>query len=183
MALETFILANGNRLLNYIRKIFPQSLKSSYDPLDVYQTAVFEAFRRAPTFRHINDEATMGWLRLIARRQVGMTLRRERRRLSASTADAPVGAGPTLRLLEEYASYLRTPSKSAMRREILHAVEQTMDSLPTHLRDAVRLRHVDGMSMAEVASKLGRTEAAAATLCYRGLRLLKRKLRSFSQFA
>ncbi|QOV88378.1 RNA polymerase sigma factor [Humisphaera borealis] len=183
MPIQTFILANGSRLLQYIRKIFPTSLRASYDPLDVYQTAVFEAFRRAPQFRHINNDATMGWLRLIARRQIGMTLRRERHRLLAATADAPAGSGPTLRLLEEYATYLRTPSKSAMRREILRAVEQTMESLPAHLREAVRLKHIEGLGMAEVAARINRTEAAAATLCYRGLRLLKRKLRSFSQFA
>jgi RNA polymerase sigma-70 factor, ECF subfamily len=176
---ETLILGGGPQLLAYIRKIFPPAIRASYDPVDIYQTTVFEAFRRVATFEYVNDAATVGWLRLMARRQIGMALRQERRRgrtHSVEFADNPK-AGKAAHLLAEYGQYLRTPSKSAMRHEVLRAVELAMESIPAHLRDAVRLRHIEGLPVAGVAERLGRTESAVATLCYRGLRLLARKLR------
>ncbi len=39
-------------------------------------------------------------------------------------------------------------------------------------RDAVILRHLQGLSLAEAARQLGRTEAAVAGLVYRGLKKL-----------
>lgn len=182
-SVEVYILSNGKQLLQYIARVFPAALKATYDPIDVYQSVVFEAFRRAPSFNYTSDAATMSWLRLIARRQIGMTLRRERSRRAATSPDAPANTGPAMRLLEEYATYLRTPSKSAMRQEILRAVEQAMASLPTHLREAVKLRYIEGLSVADVAERMSRTPAAAHSLAYRGLRLLQRKLRAYSRFA
>lgn len=179
LRVEAFILAAGPQLLAYITKTFPPAIRASYDPIDVYQTTVFEAFRRSGSFTYVSDAATMSWLKLMARRQIGMALRQERRHTSPHVDEAggDVRAGRAAHLLAEYGQYLRTPSKSAIRHELLRAVEQAMLVMPPYLRDAVKHRHVDGMSMAEVATMLGRSESAVATLCYRGLRLLHRKLR------
>jgi len=178
--LEVFILANGSKLLAYIRRNFPASLKARFDPLDLYQTTVFEAFRRIQSFRRISDEATLAWLFLLARRQIGMALRRDRREAALLHGDSAFGRDGTVRLLEEYAVYKRTPSKSAMRQEVLVALEEALAALPGHLRESLRLRYLEGRSMADTAGIIGKTERAAATLCYRGLRLLERKMRSRS---
>lgn len=178
--LEVFVLAHGSQLLAYIRKIFPSALQPHYDPLDVFQTTAFEAFRRAGTFHYQNDDATLGWLFLLARRQIGMALRRERRHTPRS--DARFDRDNVLKLLEAFAVDRRTPSQSALREETARAIDQGLRSLPPHLGQAVSLRYLQGLPMSQVAEEIGRSERAAAALCYRGLRLLQRKLRSFSRF-
>lgn len=189
MSLEVFIRTQGSSVLGFIRRIFPGALKSRYDPLDLYQTTMFEAFRRLETFQPINDAATLSWLFVLARRQVGMALRRERREKRGGLLDEDeqsrslqLGSGlnnsQALFLLEQYAVYRRTPSQSAVRHEILLAVDRALSELPPHLGEAVRLRHIDGLSPEEVAEAIGKSERAASTLCYRGLRLLRQKLQA-----
>lgn len=182
--IEVFILAHGSRVLSYVRQIFPAALRQRYDPLDLYQTTVFEAFRRAETFRHVSDASTMAWLSVLARRQVGMALRNERRaKRGGGRRQAGLDDSGTAGMLEMLAAHRRTPSQSAVRHEVMIAVERALNDLPPHLAQAVRLRHLDGLTPAEVAARMGRTERAAATLCFRGLRLMERKLRSLSRYA
>ncbi|HEX8916095.1 MAG TPA: sigma-70 family RNA polymerase sigma factor, partial [Humisphaera sp.] len=155
---DVVIRLHGSRVLGYIRRIFPAALKQRYDPVDLFQTTLFEAFRRADAFQHVSDEATLGWLFVLARRQVGMAVRAERRlkRGGGQPGDDVVG------LLAEYAVHRRTPSQSAMRHETLRIVESALADLPPHLGEAVKLRYLDGLSPAEVGEKIGRTERAAA---------------------
>ena len=145
-ALDVFILTHGTRLLGYVRQIFPAALKARYDPLYLYQTTVFEAFRRADTFRHVSDESTLAWLFVLARRQVGMALRNERRaKRGGGRRHARLDDSDTVRLIEALATHRRTPSQSAARHEVMVAVEQALAELPPHLAEAVRLRHLDGL--------------------------------------
>ena len=181
--LDVFVLAHGARLLGYVRQIFPAALKQRYDPLDLYQTTVFEAFRRADTFRHVSDESTLAWLFVLARRQVGMAVRNERRaKRGGGRREARLDDTDAVQMVEALAAHRRTPSQSAARHEVMVAVERALGELPPHLAEAVRLRHLEGLSPAEVGQRMGRTERAAATLCFRGLRLLQRKLRSLSRY-
>lgn len=184
LSLEVFVRAHGSRLLGYIRQIFPAALKQRYDPLDLYQTTVFEAFRRLDTFRHVSDESTLAWLFVLARRQVGMALRNDRRVKRGGGRRQEPNDGEDLRqALEAYAVHCKTPSQSAARHEVLVAIEQALSQMSPTTAEAVRLRHLEGLSPAEVAAKIGRTERAAATLCFRGLRELQRKLRSMSRYS
>src|SRR5207244_2286298 len=83
-----------------------------HDPVDLFQSTVFEAFRRLSTFRHVSEASTIAWLRVLARRQIGMALRAERRlKRGGGTIETrePGSAG----LVKSYAQYLRTPSMSA----------------------------------------------------------------------
>jgi RNA polymerase sigma factor (sigma-70 family) len=189
LSLEVFVRTQGSSVLAFIHRIFPAALRSRYDPIDLFQTTMFEAFRRLDTFRPISDAATLSWLFVLARRQVGMALRRERRDKRGGLLDEDHAGHPrrlgtalndsqALHLLEAYAVYRRTPSQSAIRHEAVLAVDRALDELPAHLGEAVRLRHIEGLSPEQVAKALGKTERAAATLCYRGLRLLRRKLQS-----
>ena len=53
-----------------------------------------------------------------------------------------------------------------------HARMVDVSAKPDTQREAVILRHLQGMSLAEVAGQLDRSEAAVAGLVYRGLNKL-----------
>jgi len=62
------------------------------------------------------------------------------------------------------------------------AVEQSLSRLPDDLQTAVRYRYLDGLSPAEIATKMDRTVRAVHQLCYRGIQQVRLDLRSASLF-
>ncbi len=52
-----------------------------------------------------------------------------------------------------------------------------IESLPEDQREAVRLRHLEGLSLAEMSERLNRTERAVAALLNRGISNLRSRLR------
>ena len=65
-----------------------------------------------------------------------------------------------------------SPSQHVTKKEELLRLADSLTELPDAQREAVILRHLQGLSLAEVAHQLGRTEAAVAGLVYRGLNKL-----------
>ncbi|HTE06076.1 MAG TPA: sigma-70 family RNA polymerase sigma factor [Planctomycetota bacterium] len=71
-----------------------------------------------------------------------------------------------------------TPSQVVMGREALAHIEAAFDALPDDYREAVVLSRVLGMSRAEVAAAMGRTETAVRHLLFRGLAQLSLALKN-----
>jgi RNA polymerase sigma-70 factor (ECF subfamily) len=65
------------------------------------------------------------------------------------------------------------PSTLAMRSEELLRLAEAVDQLPDAERDAVIAHYILELPLAEVATRLGRTEKAAAGLVFRGKRRLR----------
>jgi RNA polymerase sigma-70 factor (ECF subfamily) len=54
---------------------------------------------------------------------------------------------------------------------------QALETLPADQREAVRLRHLEGQSLAEMAHRLERSERAVAALLNRGIVALRSRIR------
>lgn len=65
-----------------------------------------------------------------------------------------------------------SPSQRAVKQEELIRLAEVMTKLPEAQREAVVLHHLQGLSLAEVAQEMGKTEAAVAGLLFRGLKTL-----------
>ena len=72
---------------------------------------------------------------------------------------------------------ITSPSQKAMRREEEQRLTQALTALPDDQREAVRLRHLEGWALDDIAVHLGRTCAATAGLIKRGMKALRRELR------
>jgi RNA polymerase sigma-70 factor (ECF subfamily) len=64
---------------------------------------------------------------------------------------------------------LFTPSRHAIGREELERLERAFAALPDDYRSVIVLARVHGLSHAEIAGRLGRTEPATRTLLSRAL--------------
>jgi RNA polymerase sigma-70 factor (ECF subfamily) len=64
---------------------------------------------------------------------------------------------------------LCTPSKDLEVREAMRRVEAAFDQLPEDYREAITLHKLCGLSHAEIAQRMGKTEGAARNLVYRGI--------------
>ena len=72
---------------------------------------------------------------------------------------------------------LTSPSQKAVRGERRHQLEQAVDLLPDGQREAVRMRFLEGAGIAEIASRMERSQEAVAGLLKRGIAQLKRSIR------
>jgi RNA polymerase sigma factor (sigma-70 family) len=69
-----------------------------------------------------------------------------------------------------------------MKDELLRALRTALANLPEDYRSAIRLRYMEGLTMAEVARSLGKTEAAARAVCTRAQAMLRDELERLSRF-
>ena len=78
-------------------------------------------------------------------------------------------------LLDSYRTF-STPTQHAMKREEVERVERAFDGLRDEQREVISLAHVVGMSRAEIAAQLGKSEGAVRTMLSRALAELAEKL-------
>ena len=83
----------------------------------------------------------------------------------------------SLRLESMLAADQTTPSQKAIRHEQLVRLADALAQLPDDQRQAVELRHLQGLATAEIARRMGRSVAAVGGLLQRGLRRATTKFR------
>jgi RNA polymerase sigma-70 factor (ECF subfamily) len=66
-----------------------------------------------------------------------------------------------------------SPSHRAIRAEAAIKLARALRQLPEDQREAVRLRHLEGWSLSELAEHFGRSQFAVAGLVKRGLQTLR----------
>jgi RNA polymerase sigma-70 factor (ECF subfamily) len=69
-----------------------------------------------------------------------------------------------------------SPSQRVLAGEQAVLLAQSLEELPADQREAVRLRFLEGCSLAEIAERLSRSREAAAGLLKRGLFQLRSRL-------
>jgi RNA polymerase sigma-70 factor (ECF subfamily) len=138
--------------LNVARNILRQGDESQ----DAVQVAYLLAFRHLARFR--GDACFKTWITRIVVNCCLLELRKAKHRVTAGT-HPPV--------TDRMASDAPTPEKATWCREIASAFSDAVRRLPRHLREAYTLHAVSGLSLKEVAAKLGVTESAAKTRLFR----------------
>ena len=149
------------------------------DASDVIQQTFLEAYRSFPQFAGQDARELAAWLQSILDHKVAAAIRdhtllqkrnvgRER-----SLDDSRAGAGP---LKQELDAGHSTPSQKAIRGEEAERLSRALTALPADQREAVRLRHLEGWALADIARQLGRTPAATAGLIKRGMQALRRRM-------
>jgi RNA polymerase sigma-70 factor (ECF subfamily) len=150
------------------------------DASDIIQQTFLEAHRSFPQFAGLDARDLAAWLQGIldhkaagAVRDHAVLQKRDVRR-ERSMDDSLGGAAPLKQDLDAGHS---TPSQKAIRGEEMHSLAQALTALPDDQREAVRLRHLEGWTLDDIAQRLGRTPAATAGLIKRGMQTLRRKMR------
>jgi RNA polymerase sigma-70 factor (ECF subfamily) len=150
-----------NYLLLLARVHIDKNLQAKADPSDLVQETCLMAARDLPQFRGQTEAEFVAWLRQILAntgaamirkykgtqsRDVGREQQFEQQLDRSSTA---LG-----RLLNAPES---SPSQIASRREAAVVLADTLARLPDEYRDVLVLFHVEGLTLPEVAARMGRT--------------------------
>jgi RNA polymerase sigma-70 factor, ECF subfamily len=183
-AAQSLVHSHSNHLLQYIDRHLPSQLQRLIDPADVLQDTFFVAFQHLSDFTPRDANSSLRWLLTIARNRMVFLLRMHKaaKRDGRRVTGDELRTGSTESLLQDLATYYRTPSRSAAAHELMTALERCIEHLPLDQREAVRLRYLVGMSLKEVAARMSRSEGAVQMLALRGLTEVRRELKSASLF-
>jgi RNA polymerase sigma-70 factor, ECF subfamily len=149
-------------------------LAGRIDASDVVQQTFLSAVRKFPEFEGSTTETLVAWLVQIHERNLIDNARRhiaaERRSVTREESVADERLDPV---------ELTSPSQRLMRGESAVKLARALSRLPDDQAEAVRLRHLDGWTLNEIAERMAKTDTAVASLLYRGMKNLRALLLDF----
>lgn len=172
-AVEQLLEQHLPRLRAYIRIRCGADLRAKESASDLAQSVCRDVLKNMDNFRWEGDAAFRAWLYTAAQRKVAdkaqfwKMARRDHEREHKGDGDQA--------LLDVYRQ-TASPSQVALGREALERIEAAFDALPPDYREAVLLHRILGLSRAEVAERMGKTEDSVRHLLFRGLAQLSRRL-------
>lgn len=165
-------------LLTLAESLISPAIRTELDASDLVQQTLLEACQQAEQLSPLEERQVFGWLRTALKHNVLDAVKHLRtlkndaeRRLRMSDLE-----GSFTRLEDFLLADGTSPS------EMLHRSEQTtrllcaIQELPDNQKQAVILKHLNGLSVLQVAEQLGISEAAAGGLLSRGRQALFEKL-------
>ena len=148
------------------------------DASDIIQQTFLEAHRSLPQFTGQDLRELAAWLKGILDHKVASAIRDhtllQKRNLGRERSMDDSQGGASLK--QDLDAGHSTPSQKAIRGEEAERLSQALAALPADQGEAVRLRHLEGWALADIAQRLGRTPAATAGLIKRGMQALRRHL-------
>jgi RNA polymerase sigma-70 factor (ECF subfamily) len=168
------------RFRTYLRMLADLQLghggRAKIDPSDIVQQTLLDAHRDRDQFRGRTEAEMAAWLRRLlacnltdAVRLLGRAKRDATRERSLEAAIENSSA----RLEAWLAAEQSSPSERAQRNEAILRLVNALAVLPEANRQALVLRHCQGLSLAEISERMGRTPPAVAGLLKRGLAELR----------
>ena len=176
-AIEQLLERHLPGLRAYIRLRAGAGLRARESSSDIVQSVCRDVLENMGRFRYPGEAAFRAWLYATAMRKIAdraeywrAAMRDPARevRLSPGTTSRPSGTDDA-RLAEVYRASFFSPSQAAIGREALVKLEAAFEKLPEDYREVIVLSRIVGLSRAEIAEKMGRTEASVRNLVSRAL--------------
>ena len=154
-------------------------IRHRVDASDLVQQTLLEAHEGKAHFRGQTTGELGAWLRQILARNLAdalRDLRRDKRALAKERHLDEVVAGSSARLERWLTADQSSPSFAAERQEEFLRVADALATLPSSQREALVMRHWQGLKVAAIATQMERSPEAVAGLLQRGARALQREL-------
>jgi RNA polymerase sigma-70 factor (ECF subfamily) len=155
-------------------------LQGKADPADIVQETFLEAARHFAKFRGESEPELTDWLKQIlttclahlVRRYLGTQARDVR--LERMLEDERDHSSPTIDQL--LVADQSSPSQAASRREQAVLLADALDRLAPDYREVIILRHLEGLTFPEVATRMNRSLDSVEKLWVRALSRLRQAL-------
>lgn len=170
---------NLPRLVAFIRARAGGVVQAKESAHDLAQSVCREALEDIDEFEFRGEEQFRSWLFVRAMRKLYHRHRyhHQQKRDIGREARGPLDDTEVDGLLTAYAT-VTTPSHVASAREQLSTIESALERLPEAQRDAIALTRLGGLSYAEAALEMNRSEAAVRGLVMRGIARLTTLLKT-----
>jgi len=120
---------------------------------EIVQTTLMRAIRKLSTYR--GEAALLTWLTTICRRELATYYERRKK------VPPMLGLAEDLPEIRAALESLGGDENLLQRRETARLVQAVLDQLPFRYGDALEWKYIDGLSVAEIAARLGVTPKAA----------------------
>ncbi|MBK7642293.1 MAG: RNA polymerase sigma factor [Planctomycetes bacterium] len=162
-------------LLAYVRAHAGRQLLQRDASMDLVQSACREVLQDLGKHDYRDEAGFRHWLFLAAERKILDRAKYHGRDKRNGLADLSPSVAEERALLEGY-SGICTPSRAAAAREELERLETALGTLSDEQREVVVLSKIVGLSHAQIAERLGKTEVATRSLLHRALARLALEL-------
>jgi RNA polymerase sigma-70 factor (ECF subfamily) len=164
-----------NFLLTIARRELDSAIRPKVGASDVVQETLNEAREGAAAFQGTNETALKAWLRTMLLRNLLDARRKYRTRGRIVTRERPLEGDESKEFIARLAAAKGDPASEILRKqESAERVLAAIARLSKRHQEVIRLRYFDGLSFAEIAHRLGKTEKAARMLQIRALESLAR---------
>lgn len=162
-------------------------LQGKLDACDLVQETFLRAHHRFSQFQGTTDEELIAWLRQILASSLATVIRHyfgaQRRDLHLER-ELTVELDQSSRILAQgLIGQQSSPSQQASRREQSLLLAEKLERLPPDYREVVILRHLQGLSFADVAREMGKTVDSVKKLWARALARLRDLLENHHEAA
>jgi RNA polymerase sigma-70 factor (ECF subfamily) len=186
LALTKLLTTYDRRLRARAEARMPAAVKAKSSPDDILQEVYLDVFRQIDRFEDRGPGSFLNWLYAILDGKLGGALRAAHRRARDIGREAPVAGGTGSSshwdLLDQLYADSATPSRVVRRQEALGALSACISGLSESHRQVIHLRFLEGLSVSEVARRLGKSEAAVVALSQRALNVLRRSMDQMGEF-
>ncbi|MEL6896003.1 MAG: sigma-70 family RNA polymerase sigma factor [Planctomycetota bacterium] len=151
-------------------------LRAKIGESDIVQQTMVAAVENRDQFRGETDAEMRAWLRQILARKISHAdrdLHRDRRDISREQSIDQALQQSSMRLEQMLGDGGPTPSQYAMRGERVLQLAAAIERLPNDQGDAIRMHHIEGLKLTEIAEILEKSPGAIAGLMHRGMKTLK----------
>jgi RNA polymerase sigma-70 factor (ECF subfamily) len=168
-------------LLLLARLQFDPRLRGKLDPSDIVQQTLLQAHEKWDQFRGRTEVERAAWLRVILAHALADAARKYGQGVLGRERSLEMSLEESSRRLERWLEDSQpSPGQGIDRHEQLLRLAEVLAGLPEDQRRAVELRHLQGLSVAEIGRQMGRSTAAVGGLLQRGLRALRGMLEDSS---
>ena len=147
---------------------------------DIAQSVCREAVADRKQFRYGGERGMNQWLFTRAKRKIQDRVRfytADKRDVARELPMSPPGDRDSdVRLSRAHPADARTPDRVVIEGEVASRVREAIADLPDDYREVVTLARLEGLSHAEIARRLGRSEVATRKILHRALARLARSV-------
>ena len=147
------------------------------DPHDAVQQTLLTAHQKLPQFRGRTPAELAGWLRTILVNHVKDKYKRAGREVDEQALAMQLEQS-SVRLDKWLTAEQSSPSQRVARGERWQQLADALMTLPDDQRQAIELRHLQGLSMVDISERMERSAASVGGLLQRGLKALRESMRA-----
>ncbi len=185
LALTKLLTACHRRLRARAAARLPAAMKAKRGPEDILQEVYLDVFRQINWFEDRGPGSFLNWVYAILDRKLAAARRAAHYQMRDIDREVTIGtpaADSYWDLLDQLFADSGTPSRVARREEVLRALSACITDLSEPHRHVIQMRFLDGLSVDDVATRLGKSKAAIVALTKRALEALRKSMDQLGEF-
>lgn len=179
-AIQQVLNEHRSQLTKMVRARMDARVTARFDPSDVVQDALMQAFQRLPQYLASPDVPFYIWLRRLTWERLVQLHRQhmgaEKRSVTRESRRSNLNDESENLLAKRLASNFSGPAEHAVHCETRRRVRAALQLLSDRDREILELRYVDQMDPQEIASALGIGRGTVGTRHFRAIQRLKKLL-------